>query len=217
MEIYKHDKFIMYNYNDYRLYLEHSWGKKPEQKAAEKAYNQKYYEENKSKWKQYRENAAKKFSDFAGVTAKNERDKYNELAENARNRRDALLDEENMAREHHDQLIDDSNRSYNAADEYGYLTRNNPFDSNDERRKADAGKVRDYFRKRGNEQWNAAQRATARANTKSTEATLMSKQAGRMASKAREKQKEYSKTPLGKVEGAVSKGKSFISNLIKKK
>jgi hypothetical protein len=48
----------MYSYNDYRLYLEHSWGKKPEQKAAEKAYNQKYYQEHKSKWAEYRENAA---------------------------------------------------------------------------------------------------------------------------------------------------------------
>ena len=48
----------MYGYNDYRLYLEHSWGKKPEQKAAEKAYNQKYYQEHKSKWAEYRENAA---------------------------------------------------------------------------------------------------------------------------------------------------------------
>ena len=207
----------MYSYNDYRNYLEHSWGKKPEQKAAEKAYNQKYYEENKSKWKQYRENAAKKLGDFAGVTAKNERDKYDELAENARNKRDALLDEENMAREHHDQLIDDANRSYDAADEQWYFIRNNPFDSNDERRKADADKVRDHFRKEGNKQWNAAQRATARANTKSTEATLMSKQAGRMTSKAREKQEEYSKTPLGKVDNAISNGKRFISNLIKKK
>jgi hypothetical protein len=58
----------MYSQNDYRLYLEHSWGKKPEQKAAEKAYNQKYYQEHKSKWAQYRENAIDKL----GGTAKKE-------------------------------------------------------------------------------------------------------------------------------------------------
>ncbi len=46
----------MYSQNDYRTYLEHSWGKKPEQKAAEKAYNQKYYQEHKEKWKKYKEN-----------------------------------------------------------------------------------------------------------------------------------------------------------------
>lgn len=40
----------MYSNNDFRLYLEHSWGKKPEQKAAEREYNAKYYQEHKSKW-----------------------------------------------------------------------------------------------------------------------------------------------------------------------
>lgn len=48
----------MYSQNDYRTYLEHSWGKKPEQKAAEKAYNQKYYQEHKEKWKKYKENVS---------------------------------------------------------------------------------------------------------------------------------------------------------------
>ena len=38
-----------YSNNDYRDYLEHSLGKKPEQKAAEKAYNAKYYLENKAR------------------------------------------------------------------------------------------------------------------------------------------------------------------------
>ena len=50
----------MYSQNDYRNYLEHSWGKKPEQKAAEKAYNSKYYEEHKSKWAEYRKNRLNK-------------------------------------------------------------------------------------------------------------------------------------------------------------
>ena len=59
----------MYNYNDYRLYLEHSWGKKPEQKAAEKAYNQKYYEEHKSKWAEYRKNATNKLLNGAADRA----------------------------------------------------------------------------------------------------------------------------------------------------
>lgn len=40
----------MFTENDWRDYLAHSWGKKPEQKAAEKAYNAKYYREHKEKW-----------------------------------------------------------------------------------------------------------------------------------------------------------------------
>lgn len=39
----------MYSENDWWSYLEHSWGKKPEQKAAEKAYNKEYYEKNKER------------------------------------------------------------------------------------------------------------------------------------------------------------------------
>ena len=34
-------------------YLEHSWGKKPEQKAREKEYNAEYYRKHKDKWKKY--------------------------------------------------------------------------------------------------------------------------------------------------------------------
>lgn len=33
--------------------LEHSWGKRPEQKAREKEYNAEYYQKNKDKWKKY--------------------------------------------------------------------------------------------------------------------------------------------------------------------
>lgn len=36
-------------------YLEHSWGNSPKQKAKEKAYNARYYAENKDKWKKYRD------------------------------------------------------------------------------------------------------------------------------------------------------------------
>lgn len=34
-------------------YFEHSWGKKPEQKAREKEYNKEYYQKHKDKWKKY--------------------------------------------------------------------------------------------------------------------------------------------------------------------
>ena len=37
-----------YSNNDYRDYLEHSWGKKPEQKAKESAYNHMYWLKNKA-------------------------------------------------------------------------------------------------------------------------------------------------------------------------
>ena len=40
----------MYSKNDYRDYLEHSWGKKPEQKAREREYNQQYYRSHPEKW-----------------------------------------------------------------------------------------------------------------------------------------------------------------------
>lgn len=39
----------MYTENDWWSYLRHSWGTKPEQKAAEKQYNKEYYEKNKER------------------------------------------------------------------------------------------------------------------------------------------------------------------------
>lgn len=57
----------MYSNNDYRLYLEHSWGKKPEQKAREKEYNHWYYV-NKVK---------KKVSDSLGFDDKQQLDEAN--------------------------------------------------------------------------------------------------------------------------------------------
>lgn len=39
-----------YSANDYRFYLQHSWGTSPAQKLREKEYNKAYYEANKSKW-----------------------------------------------------------------------------------------------------------------------------------------------------------------------
>lgn len=39
-----------YSANDYRFYLEHSWGTSPAQKLREKEYNKAYYEAHKSKW-----------------------------------------------------------------------------------------------------------------------------------------------------------------------
>ena len=59
-------KMSEYSNNDYRDYLEHSWGKKPEQKAAEKAYNAKYYLENKARILAQRAKSA------AGITQKAE-------------------------------------------------------------------------------------------------------------------------------------------------
>lgn len=49
----------MYSENDWREFLSHSWGKNPKQKAAEKAYNAKYYQLNKNKWKKYSNNRNK--------------------------------------------------------------------------------------------------------------------------------------------------------------
>lgn len=41
----------MYSNNDWRDYLEHSWGNSPKQKAREKEYNAWYYRTHKDKWK----------------------------------------------------------------------------------------------------------------------------------------------------------------------
>ena len=41
--MYQTKKNTEYSNNDYRDYLEHSWGKKPEQKAREREYNHWYY------------------------------------------------------------------------------------------------------------------------------------------------------------------------------
>ena len=54
----------MYTNNDFRLY--HSWGKKPEQKAAEKAYNQKYYKEHPEKWKKEKAKVYTKETNWRG-------------------------------------------------------------------------------------------------------------------------------------------------------
>lgn len=50
-------------------FLEHSWGKSPEQKAREKEYNAEYYRKNKEKWAKY----PKEFGDiFTGyISMKN--------------------------------------------------------------------------------------------------------------------------------------------------
>lgn len=44
--------------------IEHSWGKKPEQKAAEKRYNAEYYRRNKEKWKKYQQAAKARQSQY---------------------------------------------------------------------------------------------------------------------------------------------------------
>lgn len=46
-------------------YLCHSWGNKPDQKAREKEYNRKYYQENKDKWKEYNANDSNAVVDVA--------------------------------------------------------------------------------------------------------------------------------------------------------
>lgn len=60
----------MYGNNDWRDYLAHSWGKKPEQKAREKAYNHEYYQQHKDKWKSYKSQISK------GVSSSDKDDWY---------------------------------------------------------------------------------------------------------------------------------------------
>ena len=45
-------------------YLQHSWGKKPEQKAREKQYNADYYKKNRDKWKQTYKDTNKFYRDL---------------------------------------------------------------------------------------------------------------------------------------------------------
>lgn len=72
-------------------YLQHSWGKKPEQKAREKEYNAEYYRRNKERWQQYYKKAlyeaaqnVKKTqdaynNDYAVKSMKFYEDKYNDI------------------------------------------------------------------------------------------------------------------------------------------
>jgi hypothetical protein len=57
----------LYEYNRCMAedYLSHSWGKKPEQKKAEKKYNHEYYEKFKNKWKTKYYHYEKKLRDGA--------------------------------------------------------------------------------------------------------------------------------------------------------
>lgn len=52
-------------------YLCHSWGNKPSQKAREKEYNHKYYQENKDKWKEYNAKDSNAIVDVAQQTVDN--------------------------------------------------------------------------------------------------------------------------------------------------
>jgi hypothetical protein len=112
----------MYSTNDYRNYLEHSWGKKPEQKAAEKAYNTKYYEENKSKWEQYRENAKKKL----GLSQREDLKRAEESKEFWDETADRVEKEQRDLYDEADSKMGEAGFLNEVAQEY-YKTKNNPW------------------------------------------------------------------------------------------
>ena len=56
-------------------YLQHSWGKKPEQKAREKQYNKEYYQKHKDKWKNLNDKHWKDAAESEAKAAK-ERSRY---------------------------------------------------------------------------------------------------------------------------------------------
>lgn len=59
-----------YSANDYRFYLEHSWGTSPAQKLREKEYNKQYYEAHKSKWGVDGEGKTRDLENFVPTTDK---------------------------------------------------------------------------------------------------------------------------------------------------
>lgn len=60
-------------------YLEHSWGKKPEQKAREKQYNAEYYQKHKDKWKKLSDERWDKDARIERAQAEVNRDKWKDI------------------------------------------------------------------------------------------------------------------------------------------
>lgn len=60
-------------------YLEHSWGKKPEQKAREKQYNKEYYQKHKDKWKKLSDEHWDKDARIERAQAEVNRDKWKDI------------------------------------------------------------------------------------------------------------------------------------------
>lgn len=228
-----------YSTNDYRAYLEHSWGKKPEQKSAEKAYNAKYYQEHKEKWKKYAENAGKKL----GIGYKDEIEGAELAAEahktNARVS-DTQIDAEKKRLEAlEDQRDFDADRYRRARitelDNIAALKKNGnlvefggnkgliSYDINDKNTINRLNRLKDNRRNReiATENLKRTQNAirgskkyikeeSAYSSKEKTAASASSRKAARL-------KEEYSKTPLGKAENFVNSGRDAISKLLKKK
>ena len=192
-----------YSQNDYRNYLEHSWGKKPEQKAAEKAYNQKYYQEHKSKWAEYRKKAAEKI----GLTQRDDLKRAEESKEFWDKTADRVEQEQRILYDEADSKMGEAGYLNEVAQEYYKTKKNNPWANQ---------RAREYSTLAINKQ-NASENARKKADDKQRHVDKTRRYQNRATNNLTKVREEYSKTPLGKVEGAVSKGKSFISNLIKKK
>lgn len=200
------EKNTEYSVNDYRLYLEHSWGKKPEQKAREKAYNAEYYAKNKSKWDKYRDNAAKKlglgYKDEI-TKAEAERDYNKEMADDYQKLLDDVYDP--RVRDAKSDIIDDRRTEQQALNDLkrakstdDYLNAINRATS---AQRSASEKVSDLKREK-----QAAD--TVRRSKKKREAS-----AAAASNKAHRLRKEYNKTPLGKVENAVNSGKKYIQKI----
>lgn len=228
-----------YSVNDYRSYLEHSWGKKPEQKAKEKEYNHSYYEKNKVKWKKYAENAGKKL----GIGYKDKIEGAELAAEahktNARVS-DTQIDAEKKRLEALEDQLDFDRDRYRRAritelDNKAALKKNGnlvelggtkgiiSYNINDKDTIDRLNRLKDNRRNREittenlKRTQNAVRSAKNYIKEESAYSTKEKTAASASSRKAARFKEEYSKTPLGKAESFVNSGKSTISNLLKKK
>ena len=228
-----------YSVNDYRSYLEHSWGKKPEQKAKEKEYNHSYYEKNKAKWKKYAENAGKKFGvgykdEIEGAEIAAEAHKTNARVSdqqiNAEKKRLEALEEQrefDVDRYRKARETELENRS--ALKKNGNLIELGgtkgiiSYDVNDKNTIDRLNRLKDNRRNReiATDNLRRTQNAIRSSKNYISEKQAYSAKEKTAASASSRKawrlKEAYSKTPLGKAENFVNSGRDAISNLLKKK
>ncbi len=228
-----------YSVNDYRSYLEHSWGKKPEQKAKEKAYNHSYYQEHKEKWKKYAENVGKKLGigykdEIEGAEIAAEAHKTNARVSDTqidaeKKRLEALEDQRDFDADRYRRarITELENRA--ALKKNGNLVELGgtkgiiSYNINDKDTIDRLNRLKDNRRNREvttenlkrtqnaiRESKNYIKEESASSSKEKTAASASSRKASRL-------REQYSKTPLGKAENFINSGKSAISKLLKKK
>ena len=234
----------MYSTNDYRDYLEHSWGKKPEQKAAEKAYNAKYYREHKNKWKEYlrnklgvgMEDEINDLQDEASehlnnarredVNARNAQARSEFLNNSIQTERNKYINNRKNTMNYWKQLRDSDPKSFYQLPDGVYVENFWSGEKGDRNLKIsdkrwDSAKKMYESRNKYFNNLSSAKRSQKQVSVHESKATAERQKASAASRKADKLIEQYNKTPLGKLKNSDSKivraGANFIDNLLKDK